>query len=150
MDERTEPRFFTLEEANRTLPLVRKIVEDLMEEHQRLEGILPRLRKPDPETEPDSVEEAEQKFLREDAARVSADIERYMGELESLGCLFKGFDGLVDFWAMRDDRPIFLCWRYPEEQITHWHEVEAGFAGRRPIEEPAGATSGFDSGEHDI
>jgi len=150
MPDRNDPTFFTVETANKTLPLVRKVVEDLMEEHRRLEEILPKLRKSDPDEALDSVEEAEQRFLREEAAKVSGDIERYMAELESIGCLFKGFDGLVDFWAMRDDRPIFLCWRYPEERITHWHEVEEGFQGRQPLEEAAAAASGFEAGEHDI
>lgn len=47
-----------------------------------------------------------------------------------------GFEeGLVDFHSMRDDRLVLLCWRYGEERITHWHEVDAGYAGRRPIDE---------------
>jgi hypothetical protein len=144
MPEQREPKYFTVETADRTLPLVRRVVEDLMREHAQLEDILPRLHKSDPDEEPDEVEEAEQRYLREQAAGISADIERYMTELESIGCLFKGFDGLIDFHALREGRPIFLCWRYPEERITHWHEIDGGFAGRQPLEEPAAATSGLD------
>lgn len=151
MPERQETTYFTIESANRTLPLVRKVMEDLIQEHEQLEEILPRLHNLDPGEETDSVELAEQRFLREEAARISADIEAYMAELESIGCLFKGFDGLVDFYAMRDGRPVFLCWRHPEERITHWHEIDEGFAGRQLLEEPAAAGSGFDSGgEHDL
>jgi hypothetical protein len=151
MPEQSEPTYFTVETANRTLPLVRKVVEDLLQEHERLESILPRLRNTSSGEEADSVEEAEQKYLREEAARISADIEGYMSELESIGCMFKGFDGLVDFHALRDGRPIFLCWRYPEEQITYWHEIDIGFAGRQRLEEPAAAASGLEtSGEHDL
>ena len=49
--------------------------------------------------------------------------------------MFKGFEaGLVDFYSLREDRPIFLCWRLGEARITHWHEIESGFAGRQPID----------------
>jgi len=40
----------------------------------------------------------------------------------------------VDFYSLREDRPIFLCWRLGEDRITHWHEIDSGFAGRQPID----------------
>ena len=47
----------------------------------------------------------------------------------------EGFEaGLVDFYSLREDRPIFLCWRLGEDRITHWHEVDSGFSGRQPID----------------
>ena len=56
--------------------------------------------------------------------------------IEQVGCVFKGFEeGLVDFYSLREDRLVFLCWRYGEERITHWHEIEAGFAGRQPVDD---------------
>ena len=49
--------------------------------------------------------------------------------------MFKGFEaGLVDFRSLREDRPIFLCWRLGEQRITHWHEIDGGFEGRQPID----------------
>jgi len=42
--------------------------------------------------------------------------------------------GLLDFSALKDGREVYLCWRYGEEEIEYWHEVEAGFAGRQPID----------------
>ncbi len=42
--------------------------------------------------------------------------------------------GLLDFPAMRNGREVYLCWKYGEDDIAFWHEVEAGFAGRQPIE----------------
>jgi hypothetical protein len=59
----------------------------------------------------------------------------YLQELEAIGCVFKGFDaGLVDFYSLREDRPVFLCWRLGEERIGFWHQIEAGFTGRQPID----------------
>jgi hypothetical protein len=66
----------------------------------------------------------------------AARIDGYLKELESIGCVFKGFDaGLVDFPSLRDDQPILLCWRLGEERITHWHPVDGGFDGRQPVDD---------------
>lgn len=42
--------------------------------------------------------------------------------------------GLLDFPALKDGREVYLCWQYGEGEIAFWHEVEAGFAGRQPID----------------
>ena len=42
--------------------------------------------------------------------------------------------GLLDFSAMRDGREVYLCWKYGEENIAFWHEVDAGYAGRQSID----------------
>ena len=58
----------------------------------------------------------------------------YLGELTVLGVEPKGaLEGLVDFPAMHEDREVYLCWRLGESEITHWHETDAGFAGRKPL-----------------
>jgi hypothetical protein len=43
--------------------------------------------------------------------------------------------GLIDFPSLRGGRVVYLCWRMDEETITHWHETNAGFAGRQPLED---------------
>ena len=42
--------------------------------------------------------------------------------------------GLIDFTAVHDDHEVYLCWRFGEEHIEYWHEIEAGFAGRQLID----------------
>jgi hypothetical protein len=55
--------------------------------------------------------------------------------MNGLGCLVKDLDlGLVDFYAQLDGETVFLCWQFGEPAVTHFHGVEEGFAGRRPIE----------------
>ena len=129
-------KLFTLEEAERTLPLVRRIVADLQAEYPawreavgRFEVITGALRPEDGETE--ELRQA-QTEVAERAERISG----YLKELEAIGCVLKGFDtGLVDFYSLRSDRPVYLCWMMGEEHITHWHELDTGFAGRQPIDE---------------
>ena len=58
-----------------------------------------------------------------------------MEELSQIGCIFKGFEqGLVDFYSKQDGRDVFLCWKHGEPAVEHWHELEGGFSGRRPVE----------------
>ena len=58
-------------------------------------------------------------------------------ELEALtteGIVLRDADsGLIDFPARREGRLVYLCWKPDEERITHWHEVDAGFGGRKPL-----------------
>lgn len=58
--------------------------------------------------------------------------EKALKELQGLGCELKGLEqGLVDFPALREGRTVYLCWQYNEPEITFWHEIDAGFAGRQ-------------------
>jgi hypothetical protein len=45
--------------------------------------------------------------------------------------------GLVDFPALVNGRPIWLCWKLGEDDVGHWHELDAGIAGRKPLIELA-------------
>jgi len=47
------------------------------------------------------------------------------------------FTGLVDFPSRLDGREVYLCWRFGEDEIAHWHELDAGFAGRQKIRQSA-------------
>lgn len=130
-----EVKLFTLKEAERTLPLVRRIVEDLLAEYPRWRQAVSRYEILTGGARADWGETSDLIAAR-DAVTGHADrINGYLQELEKIGCVFKGFDaGLVDFYSLHEDRLIFLCWRLGEARITHWHELEAGFAGRQPID----------------
>jgi len=128
-------KLFTLDEANRTLPLVRRIVHDLLEEYPRWRQAVSRFEILTGGARADWGETRDLIAARDAVTEHAARINGYLQELESVGCVFKGFDaGLVDFYALREDRVVFLCWRLGEERVTHWHEVDAGFAGRQPID----------------
>ena len=130
----TEPRLFTREEAERTLPLVQRIVRDLMLEHPAWRRAVARYELLAGTAEPGAAESAELVAAQHDVEAHAHRIDDCLGELQRIGCVFKGFDdGLVDFYALRDDRLVFLCWRYGEERITHWHDLDAGAAGRQPL-----------------
>lgn len=55
-------------------------------------------------------------------------------ELSRLGAVVKDADeGLVDFYSKFENRDIFLCWKFGENKISHWHEVNTGFSERKSI-----------------
>jgi hypothetical protein len=128
-------RLFTLAEAERTLPLVRRIVADLMVEYPRWRAAVGRFELLTGGARADWGETGELVEARDAVTAAAGKINGYLKELETIGCVFKGFEaGLVDFYSLRDDRPVFLCWRMGEERISHWHELDAGFGGRQPID----------------
>jgi len=137
-----QPRLFTVSEANRALALVRPIVRDLLSEHQAWRKEIERFDAA-VATAPLEQDEEGVAFQNEAANQAHAAAEGHAGridallkELQGLGCLFKGFDsGLVDFLSLRNDQPVYLCWRYGEPDVTHWHDIESGFAGRQAIDE---------------
>ncbi len=115
-------RKFTPVQANRTLPLVRRIVADILEKAGE-------------------IREARKRPVRTDDARdhmasLEAQLGELMGELEQIGCSYKDWGysyGLVDFPGQIDGEDVLLCWRTDEPRVEWFHPIETGFAGRRRI-----------------
>lgn len=132
-------KFFTLSEANRTLPLVKRIVQDMASFYPSWKDLVSRYEVIAAEARPDWGESPEQLSLKSQIDDVARRINACLVELEQIGCEFKGFEeGLVDFHGKLEDREILWCWKMGEDRITHWHELDAGFAGRQPIPEVVG------------
>ena len=132
-------KFFTLSEANRTLPLVRRVVEDIASHYPSWKDLVSKYELIAAQARPDWGESPEQLGLKAQIDDVARKINACLVELEQVGCEFKGFEeGLVDFHGRLDDREILWCWKLGEDRITHWHELDAGFGGRQPIPEVVG------------
>ena len=72
--------------------------------------------------------------LNNDMQEVSSQIEQVVDSISQRGILVKSVDpGLVDFPYNRDGHEVYLCWKEGEDQIRYWHNIESGFAGRKPI-----------------
>ena len=119
-------RRFTLEQANSSLPLVRRIVGDVVRTHTE-------------------ATQLQQQFERvvgtPEGAKIQAKLdhamhrlEDYVDELSEIGCELKDYQmGLIDFTGRHHGHDVCLCWKLDEEKIGYWHEFEAGFAGRKPV-----------------
>ena len=132
----TEPevKTFTVEMANRALPLVRRIVDDIVTEHPHWKDLVARFELVAAGQRSEWGESKEMLVLRREIDRIAARIDGYVAELDKIGVSLKGFeDGLVDFYGSYDGRLVCLCWRRGEAAVEHWHELDTGFAGRQPI-----------------
>ncbi|MGH7582455.1 MAG: DUF2203 domain-containing protein [Gemmatimonadales bacterium] len=129
----TAVRHFTATQANATLPLVRRIVGDLLDIHPRWRAAIAEFETEQARTSANG-ETPRASRARLEAERLAREIEACLDELDQVGCLFKGFDGLVDFPSVHDGREVFLCWRYNEPRVEHWHELDSGFAGRQQFD----------------
>lgn len=130
----TAVRHFTNEQANATLPLVRRVVRDLLDLHPRWRAAVAAF-EAEQAIVSASGETPEARAARLEAGRMAGEIEACLEELEQIGCVFKGFDaGLVDFPAVLEGRDVYLCWQYDEPRVEHWHEIDGGFAGRQPLD----------------
>lgn len=127
-------RLFTVDQANATLPLVRRIVDDLIDLHPRWRAAVARYELAQVEvTATGETEAARDERLA--AGRLAGEIESCLDELTQVGCHFKDFEsGLVDFPTMREERMVYLCWRSGEERVEHWHEISSGVDGRLPLD----------------
>ncbi|MBI2359144.1 MAG: DUF2203 domain-containing protein [Deltaproteobacteria bacterium] len=86
---------------------------------------------------PDAPDLMERLQQDDSIARAIQEVRGLVEEIDSYGCLCKGIErGLVDFPCLLGGEIVFLCWRYGEESVNHWHRVEDGFAGRRPLLDP--------------
>lgn len=129
-------RFFTVEEANAALPLVRAICQDLStlsrEVVERRERLALLLSGRDQSREDMYRQELAQ--IEEELERDSGRIEEFVQELRDLGVEPKNAtEGLVDFPSKLEDRTVLLCWKLDEPEVLYWHELADGFQGRQPL-----------------
>jgi hypothetical protein len=144
----TFPRLFTVDEANALLPTVRPLIEQILENIHRLKSkseIVIRKEQLDPEA-PNLMDR-----LREDGeiALLIGQVQGWVEEIHSYGCMCKGVEqGLIDFPCLLGAEVVFLCWRIGETSVGHWHRIEEGFAGRRPLLDIGESDPGGNSSYH--
>ena len=127
-------RLFTVEDANKTLPLVRRIVEDVVRQHRQWREKILELDLVASSSRADEPRERAEK-LEQEAQSLAREIDGYQRELEELGILLKDRRlGLVDFPSEMGGKRVLLCWRLGESEVQFWHDEDAGYAGRQPLQ----------------
>lgn len=124
-------QYFTLQEANEALKVIRPLMNEVQVIRQK---ILTN----QPEAWP-AIEKSAGNGGNRALSNMVQDFEKLdalIHQIQDTGAQIKDINtGLLDFSALKDGREVYLCWQHGEEDIAFWHEVEAGFAGRQPIEE---------------
>jgi len=123
------PDYFTLEQANAALALIRPLMTRLMGIRDEILGSQPEIwlviQK--------GAGNGGSKLAGEMAFRFK-EVDDLVRRIQAMGVLIKDLNtGLVDFPALRDGREVYLCWRYGEEAVLYWHEIDAGFTGRQAL-----------------
>jgi hypothetical protein len=138
MQDGATPSVFTLEAVNALLPRLstlmarqmgrRSEIEERLEKLAKLLGTLP---------ESIQVEDGDPPPVRQLKRDLAQHVKRYQSawsELEEMGAVLKDpRTGLVDFYGQVDGEHVWLCWKYGEDAVTHYHGLHEGFSGRKAI-----------------
>ena len=132
----SEPaRLYTLDEARDLVSHLRPILAAVQIEHQQMQEEIEQLHQLPPGKRQNGLAlEAAKREKR--ILELGESIREKLNEFEQRGIEVKDIQsGIVDFPSERDGRVVYLCWRIDEETITHWHELDAGYMGRQPLDE---------------
>ncbi|MBI2920084.1 MAG: DUF2203 domain-containing protein [Planctomycetes bacterium] len=129
-------KLFTRDEAEKTLPLVRVIVRDIVGDYdvfnrksQELSAITARMA-----ARPTKEDLKVQQELEDEVGALKKRIAEAALELEELGIELKDCQlGLVDYPSKIGDDIGYLCWKFNEDKIAFWHGLSEGYAGRKPL-----------------
>ncbi len=124
---------WTPDRANKALPLVRRIVDDLVHWYAEWQELVERFELAALRSTAERPD-AEAERLAGEVQRAAREVQGFVAELTSLGIEVKSLEtGLLDFPGERDGRPVHYCWQRGEPTVSHWHEIDAGFAGRQSL-----------------
>ena len=123
------PQYFTVQEANETLKIIRPLMDEVMQIRQRILANQPEIWS--------AVEKSAGNGGNPTLSKMVLEFEKFDALLHQIldtGAQIKDINiGLLDFSALKDGREVYLCWQHGEGDIAFWHEIEDGYAGRQPI-----------------
>jgi hypothetical protein len=130
-------KFFSPERANALIPKIAPLVDELLERRRdlaiRLLANDPALRRGAP-PRGSRLAGVRSPFPPPRFGEMKSEIVRLIHRIESFGCVVKDIDlGTVDFPSTRSGEPVYLCWKAGEPAVAHWHGIDEGFAGRKPL-----------------
>ncbi len=126
-------RQFTVDEANTLLPSIVPQLETLRDLVKRLMAVREQLDALGPQARGNGQATVAMR-LEIESADLMAKADGLLRGLLDMGVEVKDpIQGLIDFRSLRDGREVYLCWRLGEGQLAYWHELDAGFQGRRPL-----------------
>ena len=124
------PKYYTPEEASKALNIVRPVISEMMQIGEKIRAHQPELW--------DLVQKSAGNGGNPKLSKLLADFDRLdllFHQIQDMGIEVKDLTiGLIDFVALHEDREVYLCWKYGEDSVQFWHEIETGFAGRQLID----------------
>ena len=132
-------KLFTVEEANALLPIIRPAVNDLLETFQKIRTEIEEAagQAGVPIESPDLAGHLKARGI---VPRLFDKVKSIVTGIHTHGCIVNGPEvGLVDFPCIYQNEMVFLCWKFGEADVQHWHRIPDGFAGRKPLLDPSEA-----------
>ncbi len=133
-------RCFSIDEANRALVLVKRIVADVVASYARLVDLQEVM-----ETAQVGGDYGASRRAQQDLMAVAKRLQGFARELDEVGVELKDWSaGVVDFPSTLDGREIYLCWRHGEARVDFWHELDQDPAQRQCVSQlmaPQGSLS---------
>jgi hypothetical protein len=132
------PKFFNVEEAERLIGFLEGTLERIKRNKQQFLWLLAEISVLKlivscgaGRNNPDAVELRKKTMMSRKLAR---EIEKDISAINETGCLLRDAErGIVDFYSMKNDSVVFLCWKKGEDSIKFWHPIHEGYAGRQPL-----------------
>lgn len=126
-------KYFTIEEARKILEDVKKHMKRILELKSALD-IINSVNIEYSEDYTGDFDEINFTKVNKEFHKLSYEFFSRIEDLELKGCIIKDInEGLVDFSSIINGKEILLCWKYGEEQLEYWHDLDDGFSGRQPI-----------------
>jgi len=124
------PQYFTLQEANEALTSIRPWMDEIQIIRGEILAHQPEIWS--------VMEKSAGNGGNPTLSRMVKTFDRLdalIHSIQDIGAIIKDVNtGLLDFPALKDGHEVYLCWKYGEDNIAFWHEIEAGFAGRQSID----------------
>jgi hypothetical protein len=128
-------RTFTPAEANSALSEVRPVAERMVALRARLHELQGEQREVVQIIAGNGSGYAVSEARTDEFGEAAAELQACLEKLTGLGVQVKDADiGLVDFPAVHEGEDVLLCWRVGEDAVEWWHDLEEGYAGRKPID----------------
>jgi len=138
--ERIRNKIFSVDEANALIPFLEEALDSLSATGREIASLRNEVQVLSAiEGSGATSRNQDVRHLREKEAQSARLLDQFREALlhvASRGCILRDLDlGLIDFYTMSRDRVVCLCWRRGEARVMHWHPVDEGFSGRRPLAE---------------
>lgn len=134
MAEQREPKLYTVAEARATVDVLRPLLLEIRTLHREIIEHTTILKTLTPELRGNGhAADVSRREMR--ITRCVELIRERLSQIEALDIEVKDLEtGLVDFFSLRDDRIVYLCWAVDEPTVAYWHDLDAGFRGRQPLD----------------
>jgi hypothetical protein len=122
--------YYELDAAMARVADLRPLLHDLRDDRDAVAVAQHRLAK----LQAEDADVAQLERERERLTVIVRRMERAVRQIDAWGVTLRDIgSGLVDFPALANGRPIWLCWKLGEDDLAFWHEYDAGIAGRKPL-----------------